>query len=92
MAAEGIAPPVGARVVRAFRTEGGAQVDTVAAHLDIAQPANLVVEDDSAKTRKVSVELTDMTLADALDEIAAASGCNIFKDADNIVVDYCKPQ
>lgn len=76
-------------VVRALvRSGAGMQ----AAGVSMPTPANLVLEDDSAKARKVTVSITDMSLADALDAIAEASGCNIFKDGDNIVVDYCEAQ
>ena len=93
LALEDGTPAPGARIVRRLHAEGGVAAKAAGeAHFEIPQPANLVVEDDSAKARKVSVELTNATLADALDEIATASGCNIFKDADTIVVDYCKAQ
>ena len=50
---------------------------------------NLVLEYADAATRLVTVAGTGLTLDEAIDSIAAASGCNIFQDGDTIVVDYC---
>lgn len=49
----------------------------------------LVLEYPEAANKLVSVMVADATLQEALDAIAEASGCNIFRDGDTIVVDYC---
>ena len=54
--------------------------------------SKLVLEDASAKTRHVTVSGDNLSVEEAIAKIADASGCNIFRDKDTIVVDYCKPQ
>jgi hypothetical protein len=68
----------------------GAGVGTFNTHF-VGQPSNdkLVLEYPGAADKLVSVTVTNLPLDEAIDAIAAASGCNIFQDGDTIVVDYC---
>lgn len=73
---------------RVFLAQGGGEAGTIAR----AVPAlhdRVVFEYPDAADRLVTVSANDVTLRDALELIAAASGCNIFRDGDTIVVDYC---
>lgn len=54
--------------------------------------SSLVIEDDGARTRQLTVSGENLTLEEAIDRIAEASKCNIFKDGKTIVVDYCEAQ
>ncbi len=53
---------------------------------------NLVLEYPEAADRIVSVSISgeNLTLDDAIELIAEQSGCNIFRDGDKIVVDFCE--
>jgi len=79
-AAGGAAP----QVVQALRVTGAA---TGAPAIPVS--ANLVIEDESARERKVSVSGENVSLAAAIALIAEASDCNIFRDGTTLVVDYC---
>jgi beta-lactamase regulating signal transducer with metallopeptidase domain len=63
----------------------------VTAHFFAAGPLNenLVLEYPEAANKLVSVTGTNLSIDEAIDLIAEQSGCNIFRDGDNIVVDYC---
>ncbi len=50
---------------------------------------NLVLEYPEAANKIVSVSAENLSLDEAIDLIAEESNCNIFKDGDTIVVDYC---
>lgn len=57
--------------------------------MELLQSPNLVIEDEAARERRVTVKGENLSLADAIGEIAKAANCNIFKDGEQIVVDYC---
>jgi hypothetical protein len=79
-AASGAAP----QVVQALRVSGAA-----GAAAAVPLSASLVIEDESARERKVSVSGEHVSLAAAIALIAKASDCNIFRDGTTLVVDYC---
>lgn len=62
------------------------------AELDLPISPALIIEDESARERQVTVSGENLSLADAIAKIAEASNCNIFKDDKTIVVDYCEAQ
>lgn len=71
------------RVIRRVQTAGAA------AAIALPPSPNLVIEDEAARERQVTVQGENLSLADAIAAIAKASNCNIFKDGEQIVVDYC---
>lgn len=84
-------------IVQAHVVEGG-PVHMAVRHIGPAEPAELphspflVIEDDSARERHVTVAGENMTIAAALDKIGEAANCNIFQQGNNVVVDWCGAQ
>lgn len=49
----------------------------------------LVIQDESAGAREFSISVENQALADVIDQIAIASGCNIFLERRTLVIDRC---
>ena len=65
------------------------QSDGAPAAPELPVSPNLIIEDDSAHERRVTVQGQNLSVSDAIAEIAKAANCNIFRDGDQIVIDYC---
>ena len=92
--AAGMAPPDPAaggpqRFIIKRQLPAGAPPAGVTGAAAMPSSPNLVIEDEGARTRQVTVSGENLSLADAIAKIAEASKCNIFKDGNNIVVDFC---
>lgn len=80
VAAPGAAPRQ-VQVIHLAGAPGGA------AELPVA--ANLVIEDEAVRQRRVTVSGDNLSLADAVSAIAKASNCNIFRNGETLVADWC---
>jgi hypothetical protein len=68
----------------------GALAGTLYTAPDYVQPAGtLDVQDERANNRTVSMSVEKVTITEALDQAAIASGCNIYLENLTIIVDRC---
>ena len=60
--------------------------------IELPVSSRLYLQDEAAKTLRVSASGENLSLDAALGLLAAVSGCSIFQDGDGIVVERCQAE